>query len=132
MKEDNTQEQLKDLLLEAKNYISLQKEYATLTLAEQLTHLLAKIAVMLVGAISAMVVIVFLGLALVHWIGEYIGNIGLCYAIFAAFIALLFLAFYLCRRKLVVVPFARMMTDIFLTDSKADLLNEDSYDEKAK
>ncbi len=131
MKEDKTQEQLKELLTEAKNYYGLQKEYLKLTAAEQMTLLLAKIAVWLIGILIAFLVILFLGLALSIWVGEAIGNKALCYVIYAVLLSLFFLIFYLCRRKLIVIPFARMMTNIFFTDH-SDQSKDNSYDEEAK
>lgn len=132
MKQDNTQEQLKELLTGAKKYYSLQKEYLKLTMTEQLTHLLARIIIILVSVISFFLVVMFLGLALVHWVGEAIGNIGLCYAIFALFMAILFIIFYSNRRKLVILPMARMMSQIFLKDADEVTEMEENNDERAE
>lgn len=130
MKQDNTQEQLKDLLVGAKKYYVLQKEYLKLTMTEQLTHLMAKIIIILVSVISSFLIVMFLGLALVHWVGEAIGNIGLCYAIFALFMAVLFIVFYSCRRNLVMLPMARMMTQIFLKETDEETEMEEINDER--
>lgn len=133
MRQDNTQEQLKDLLQETKNYVGLQKEYIKLTLAEQLTHLLSKIAVAVVGIFVVLLVILFLGLALVHWIGDAIGNIGLCYAIFALLMALMFIVFYLNRRRCVILPLARIMSQTFLLNAEEEQEEkEETDDERAE
>lgn len=118
MKQDSTQEQLKELLMEAKKYYGYQKEFLKLSLAQQLTHILSAIAIALVSVVLALVIVMFLGLALVHLIGEAIGNIGLCYAIFALFMALILALFYHNRRKWVVLPLARLFTRTFLEEKE--------------
>lgn len=128
MKQENTQEQLQKLLLEAKAYYGYQKEYLRLTMAEQLTKVLGAIAVAVVCGVLAFVILLFLGIAFAHWIGEAIGNMGLCYAIFAAIIALLLLIFYLNRRKIVILPLARLMSEAFLSVQESNHKEENDHE----
>ncbi len=128
MKTESTQEELKKLLLEAKSYYGYQKEFLKITIAEQLTQVLGTIAIGFIIISMALVIFVLLGLALVHWIGEAIHNIGLCYAIFALFMGIILACIYIFRRKIIVLPLARVMTRVFLSDtSKKD--NVDLHDE---
>lgn len=117
MKQDTTQEQIVDLLEKTKTYYNLQKEYLKLTVAEQMTMLLSKLAIVLIAGVVFSVVLLFIGLALVHLLNLAIGNIGICYGIFALFMVVFFLIFYINRRKLIILPFARMMSQIFLEDN---------------
>jgi len=130
MKQDTTQEQIKDMLLEAKNYYGLQKEYFKLTATEKLTVVLSKILLALIVIILVISIIMFLGLALVHWIGEAIGNIGICYAGFSLFIAIILLFIYTKRRKYIILPIAKMMTQVILAED--DDKNNKNSDERAK
>ncbi len=122
-----SQASIAGLILEAKKYYGLQKEYLRYSAAEQLTKLISKLAIIAVVALVSLIVFIFAGLALVHWLGAVIGNIALCYAIYAAFLLFLLLVFYLNRRRWVILPLARMMTSIFIKE-KEDLENEDDED----
>lgn len=131
MKQNDTQEQLRQLLQEARKYIGHQKEYAQLTLAEECTNLLSAIATVLVCGVVILVILVFFCMAMVYWLGEAFGNFALVYAIFAVVITLLLILFYTMRRRLVYLPVARLMTRIFIqtdndtTDEKEDQEDED-------
>ena len=126
-KTTNTRSSIAELISEAKNYYGLQKDYIRYSVAEQLTKLLSVIAITLVLVLVGLVILLFAGMAMVHWIGAAIGNIALCYAAFALFLILLLLVFYLNRRRLVILPLARLMTRIFVKD---DTANEDNEADK--
>lgn len=126
-KTTNTRSSIAELISEAKNYYGLQKDYIRYSVAEQLTKLLSVIAIALVLVLVGLVILLFAGMAMVHWIGAAIGNMALCYAAFALFLILLLLVFYLNRRRLVILPLARLMTRIFVKD---DTANEDNETDK--
>lgn len=123
----NTKSSIADLISEAKNYYGLQKDYIRYSASEQLTNLLSVIAITLILVLVGLVILVFAGMALVHWIGAAIGDIALCYAAFALFLVFLLLVFYFNRRRLVILPLARLMTRIFI---KNDVTAEDNGTEK--
>ena len=126
-KTTNTRSSIAELISEAKNYYGLQKDFLRYSVAEQLTKLLSVIPITLVLVLVGLVILLFAGMAMVHWIGAAIGNIALCYAAFALFLILLLLVFYLNRRRLVILPLARLMTRIFVKD---DTANEDNETDK--
>lgn len=126
-KTTNTRSSIAELISEAKNYYGLQKDFLRYSVAEQLTKLLSVIAITLVLVLVGLVILLFAGMAMVHWIGAAIGNMALCYAAFALFLILLLLVFYLNRRRLVILPLARLMTRIFVKD---DTANEDNETDK--
>lgn len=126
-KTTNTRSSIAELISEAKNYYGLQKDFLRYSVAEQLTKLLSVIAITLVLVLVGLVILLFAGMAMVHWIGAAIGNMALCYAAFALFLVLLLLVFYLNRRRLVILPLARLMTRIFVKD---DTANEDNETDK--
>lgn len=119
MRQDDTQEHLKELFREARNYYGLQKDYLKLTITEKLTLLLGKLAIAATLGLLLLFVILFLGMALVHWIGNAIGNLALCYAGFGFVLILIALLFYANRRRLVILPLARMFAKAIL-ETKAD------------
>lgn len=119
-KEKNTQETLSEMLAEAKRYYSLEKKYLRYSAAEQLTKIISSIVVAVVLAIVGFVVFVFLGLAVVNWLGSITGNMGLCYALYALLLLVLLVVFYLNRRRWVMLPLARFMTKTFIKEEDAD------------
>lgn len=127
MKQDNTQEQLKELFREARNYYGLQKDYLKLTITEKLTLLLGKMAIAVILGLLSLFVILFLGMALVHWIGNVIGNLALCYAGFGCVLTLTALLFYANRRRLVILPLARMFAKAIL-ETKSETLQKEQTD----
>ena len=127
MKQDNTQEQLKELFREARNYYGLQKDYLKLTITEKLTLLLGKMAIAVILGLLSLFVILFLGMALVHWIGNVIGNLALCYAGFGCVLTLAALLFYANRRRLVILPLARMFAKAIL-ETKSETPQKEQTD----
>ncbi|MCQ2196004.1 MAG: hypothetical protein MJZ60_00600 [Bacteroidaceae bacterium] len=123
--EKESQASFAGLFNEAKKYYGLQKQYLRYSAAEQLTKLISKIAIAAVVALLALIIFVFAGMALVHWLGSIINNMALCYALYALFLLLLLIVFYCNRRRWVILPLARMMTDIFIQDEKEDDEDED-------
>lgn len=117
-KDKDQQANLADILLEAKKYYGLQKEYLRYSAAEQLTRLISTLAIVAVVAVVALVIFVFAGMAIVHWLGAAIQNIALCYALYALFLLILLLIFYLNRRRWVILPLARLMTSVFIKEKE--------------
>lgn len=124
MRQDDTQEQLKALFQEARNYYDLQKDYLKLTITEKLTLVLGKMAVAIACGVLSLFTILFLGMALIHWIGSLIGSMALCYGGFALFLLLLALIIYTYRRRLVYLPLVRMFTKAIL-ETKEELTQEE-------
>lgn len=130
MRPEDTQEQLKSLFQEAKAYYGLQKDYLKLTMVEQLTLVIGKIVIAVTVGLLLLFVILLLGLALVHWIGSLLGNIAICYAGFALFLVLAAFLFYVNRRKLVILPLARMFSQAILGTGAPKMTEENAEEPK--
>lgn len=127
MAKKNTQSTISELILEAKKYYGLQKDYVRYTAAEQLTRVISTLAIVAVCFVVGLVIFVFAGLAVVHFLGAAIGNIGLCYAIYAGFLLILLLLFYVNRRRWVMRPLARLFINAIV---KTDIKEERDDDEE--
>ncbi len=118
-KERDTKSGIAAMVNEARQYYELQKKYLRLTAAEQMTLLLSKMTIVIVMAVVGFVAFIFLGLALVHLIGATLGSMALGYAIYGLLLLALLALFYARRRKWVILPLARLMTQTFITNDTA-------------
>lgn len=119
-KENSTQSNLSELVTEAKKYYSLQKEHLRYTAAEQSTRFLSTLTILAVAAVLGVVIFIFLGLAFVHLLNNWINSMAACYAIYTAILFIILLIFYFNRRKWVILPFARIMTKAFIKDNSEE------------
>ena len=124
-KTKDTKSTIAEMIQEAKNYYGLQKEYLSYATAEKLTVLLSTFAVATVCILVGIVILLFACLGMVHWLGALTGNLAMCYGLFAGFIALLLLIFYLNRLRWVILPIARLMIKLFIKEKKEDENAED-------
>lgn len=115
--EKDIKETLQDIVDEGKRYVNLQGEYLRINTAERLTKVLGSLIVALVVAIAGFVVFIFGGLALVHYAGSITGNLALCFALYAIFVTILIVLFFMYRNALVVRPLARMLSEALLDES---------------
>lgn len=119
MPQINEKANISDLFLELKNYYESQKEHKTYLIAEQLTRVISSLAIIVVVFVMVLVIFMFLGMAAVHWLTSIIDNVSVCYLLYALFLTLVLLIFYLKRRTWVVLPLARLMISVFLKDEEA-------------
>lgn len=104
----------RELLQEIKNYLSLQKEYATMDAAEKLTVLFSAIALSAICFMLGVMAMFCLTFAFAHWMGTVLQNVP-CGFVCAAVIPLLAMALaYYNRNKWIIQPLARFLVRIFL------------------
>ncbi len=111
MKEKLTDE-IRNIFLEGKNWISLEIEYAKLTAAEKFTLLMATLVI---GAVCLLMLTVFLTL-----LGFSVAELfklmmapALAYLCAAGIILILTLILFIFRRVLFLNPIARFITRLF-------------------
>lgn len=125
----DTKQTIIDLVTEAKNYYGLQKQYLRVTAAEQMTKVLSQLIIVMTLAVVGFVVFIFAGLALVHYAAALTGNLPLCFALYALLLLLVLVVFYANRRKWIILPIARLMTETFLPDVEEDNERKEAADE---
>ena len=109
---------LRQLYLEFKKYLELQKEYTRLEMTEKLTILLSTLITVLVLIILGMVALFYLLYALAYVLEPIVGSLTLSFAIIVG-IDLLLIAFVLIfRRRLIINPMVIFLANLFLSDSE--------------
>lgn len=107
------QQQLRDFLLESKQYARLQKKLLQIVVAEKAAHLLSRVGMALVCFIIASMVLFFALMALSAWIGS-ITSPQIGHAVVGAIALLALIMVYLMRRTLILNPIARIVAEILL------------------
>ena len=114
----------RNLLEEAKRYLSLQKEYALMDTADKLTVILSTVAIAAVCIILGAMILFFLTFALAYWIGNITGNLSIGFISIAAFLLFMLFIVYQKRNAWFIQPLARMMVRLFV--NKEQVNNEQS------
>lgn len=104
--------QIKTIWEELKNYLSLNIDYARLTMSEKLTVLMTAVALCTVAFAIVTLMMFFLSMAVVRWIAISTGMIG-AYFIMTGFYALLLCVAVVFRKALIINPIARFITKLF-------------------
>jgi len=126
---DDTQRSMRDLLLEVKSYVGLQKRFLQLDLTEKLTVLLSGIAIAAICILLGSMILLYLTFALAHWIGEITGILAVGFLVIAIVIAILLAVIYTHRNKWIVQPLARMMVTLFINPDDEKSPDEPPADE---
>lgn len=114
------------IVSEAKQYLGLQKQYIRLTAAEKLTLLVSRLVLLLVFGLVGFVVFIFASLALVMYAGSLTGNLALSFGIYSLLLVFGLWILWLKRRSWIVLPIARMFSDILLAPEDSEEPNTDT------
>lgn len=103
-----------ELWAELKKYLTLQIDYAKLTMVEKLVVLLSAIAMVAVMLILGACVLFYLSFAVVFMLSDAIGSTWGAYLIVSGIFMVLMLVVYALRQKLILDPVSRFLTRLFL------------------
>lgn len=107
-------EDIKDIILELKHYLNLQKKYLAIDTAEKTTALLSAVSIAAISILLGTIILLFGTFALAYWIGDMLNSLPLGFLSMAVIVALLLLLFYHKRNAWVVQPLARMAAKLFV------------------
>lgn len=111
---DKSIKSLRQLFIEFRTYLELQKQYTKLEIAEKLTALLSMLILMLLAAMLGMMALFYLSFALAFilapWTGGFIASFVLVSCMHIILVALL-VAF---RKKWIINPMANFLARLFL------------------
>lgn len=113
----NTIDNIRQLIAEVKEYVTLQKDYAKVEFVEKLTILLSTLIMVLIFLILGMVTLFYLLFALAYALEPLVGNMIISFTIIAAISLGLMACFYALRKKLITNPLVRFLANLFLHDS---------------
>jgi hypothetical protein len=117
----NTQEPVENfqqLYDDVKKYVLLQTEYVKVEFVEKLTILLSTLLV--IGLIIVLVIIAlfYLFFSIAYAVEPLVGSLSMSFGIISVVYAVLIVFLVLLRKRLVVSPLARFLTDLFLTKNQ--------------
>ena len=113
-------EDIREIILEVKNYLNLQKKYLAIDAAEKATVILSAVAIAAICILLSSTLLLFCTFALAYWIGDLLDSLPLGFLAMAIFIAVLLLLFYSKRKAWVIQPLARMMAQLFVDNNEEE------------
>ena len=111
-------ENIKDIILELKNYLNLQKKYLAIDAAEKTTIILSAAAIAAICILLGAIILLFCTFALAYWVGDLLDSLPLGFLSMAVIVAFMFLLFYCKRKAWIIQPLARMMAQLFVDNNE--------------
>ncbi|BEG98310.1 phage holin family protein [Bacteroides sedimenti] len=112
----NTIDNIRQLIAEIKEYVTLQKDYAKLQLVEKLTILLSTLIMIFILIILGMVTLFYLLFSLAYLLEPLVGGLALSFCIIAGITILIIICLVVFRNKLIANPLVRFLTNLFIQD----------------
>ena len=110
-------EEMKTVVADLKDWLTMEVEYLKLSAAEKISVLLSTLILVVVLFIVFMVVLIVLAFALVDLFNLFMPHALACVTV-GGILLLLIGLLYLLRNSLVVNPITRLITKLFLTPKK--------------
>lgn len=110
-------EDIQNVIQQGKTWISLEMEYAKLSLAEKLTILLTTLIIGFICLLLGMVVLILLGFALVEVFKLFMAP-GFAYLTVAGIICVFLALLWIFRQPLLENPLAKLLTKILIDKKK--------------
>lgn len=115
--EQKVGDEMKSVVTDLKNWLTLEIEYMKLNAAEKVSVLVSTLILVLVLFIVFMVVLIVLAFALVDLFNLFMPHSLACLTV-GGILLLLIGVLYLLRNPLLVNPITRLITKLFLTPKK--------------
>lgn len=121
---DQNIETLQQLFIEVKKYLSLQKKYTQLEIAEKMTVLLSTLILVLIVIILGMVALFYMSFTFAYWLAPVFGSIMASFALITTVIILLIIAVITFRKTLIVNPMAKFIASLFIQEPSKEEKHE--------
>ena len=125
--EGNDDDAYKAMAKDVKEYANLQIQLFKLNTVEKLSQILSLLVVIIAGAILLMAAFVFFSMVFVLWMKGLTGSMMTGFLILGAFFVLLFIIFFLLRKKLMINPLIKKLSSVLFKDSES--VGEEDNDE---
>ncbi len=99
---------------ELKKYIQLQTEYIKIEFVEKLTILFSKLLIIFIISVLSIAALFYLFFSLAYLLEPIIGSFAGSFASVAALFVIGIFIFYSFRKKFIINPFAKFLSDLFL------------------
>lgn len=103
------------LYSDVKKYIELQTEYVKVEFVEKLTILLSTLLIIAVVLVLAITGLFYLFFALAYAFEPILGSLAMSFGIISGLYIILIFLFYLLRKRLVINPLVKLLSNLFLT-----------------
>ena len=113
---NKTIDNLQTLLAEMKHYAELQKDYIKLDIAHKLTVLLSTLMLIFILAGLGLIALLYLSFTLAYTLEGYVGGLMNSFAIITGFVILTCILIYLCRRRIIIQPLTRFLTNLIFDE----------------
>ena len=113
-------EDIKEIILEVKNYLNLQKKYLAIDAAEKTTVILSAVAIAAICILLGSIILLFCTFALAYWIGDLLNSLPLGFLSMGIIVLLILLLFYCKRKAWIIQPLARMMAQVFIENNEEE------------
>lgn len=121
---DQNIETFQQLFVEVKKYLSLQKKYTQLEIAEKMTVLLSTLILVLIVIILGMVALFYMSFTFAYWLAPVFGSIMASFALITTVIILLIIAVITFRKTLIVNPMAKFIASLFIQEPSKEEKHE--------
>lgn len=103
-----------------KDYVSMEVEYAKITLVEKLAEIFSTIAIIAIVMIMCGGILFYLSFSFVAYMDDILGSEILAFLVVSGVIALLLLIILAIRKWIIINPIARFLSKLLLTPPAKD------------
>ena len=111
---DKSIDSLRQLFVEFKKYLNLQKEYTKVEVTEKLSVLLSMLILILLIVILGMMALFYLSFTLAWLLAPAVGSITLGFSLIAILYVVLAILLVAFRKRLIIDPMVKFLAGLFL------------------
>ncbi|MBQ0074760.1 MAG: phage holin family protein [Prevotella sp.] len=111
---DKNIERIADFVEEAKEWLSLKKEYGKLDMIDKIVRIFTALALVFIFTIIIFLVFIYLSFAMAYFIGDVIGSMPIAFCCVSAFYVLILFLFYANRHAWIEKPMIKFLVSILL------------------
>ncbi|MFW9596370.1 MAG: phage holin family protein [Paludibacter sp.] len=108
-------ENFQQLYTEIKKYLSLETEYIKVDFVEKLSIILSTLFIMSIIIVMVISTLLFFFFALAYALESVLGSLAISFGVISLCYVLLIVLFYAFRKKIIINPIVRFLTNLFLT-----------------
>lgn len=123
--DDHDDDMYKTFVKNAKDYVDLQSQLLRLNLVEKLSQIFSFLVIIITGCLLLISAFIYFSMVFVIWMQSFTGSMVHGFLILGLLFIVLFILLFLLRKKILINPIIRRMSDILFSDSKKEVENEE-------
>lgn len=108
-------ENFDQLFAEVKKYFSLEAEYLKVDFVEKLSIIISTLLIMTIIIVLVISTLLFFFFALAYSLENLFGSMAISFGVITLCYLIVIAIFYSLRKKLIINPIVRLLTNLFLT-----------------